>query len=93
MVLARRQRRLPDLDRSGAFIGMAGLACLLFLDLASGYVQRSLGDLPKQGSRKPWRLNQNYILDVQLMRRGPLDDEGMTFQRALPTPSTQKAVA
>jgi hypothetical protein len=66
---------------------------LPFLDLASGYVQRSLGDLPKQGSRKPWRLNQNYLLDVQLMRRGPLDDEGMTFQRALPAPSTQKAVA
>jgi monooxygenase len=65
---------------------------LPFLDLSSGYVQRSLANLPKQGARKPWRLNQNYILDVQLMRRGPLDDEGMTFQRAVPAP-TQKAVA
>jgi monooxygenase len=52
-----------------------------FLDLASGYVQRSLASLPKQGRRKPWRLHQNYIRDVQLMRRGPLEDEGMTFQR------------
>jgi cation diffusion facilitator CzcD-associated flavoprotein CzcO len=51
------------------------------LDLASGYVQRSLADLPKQGSRTPWRLHQNYLRDVALMRRGPLDDEGMTFQR------------
>jgi cation diffusion facilitator CzcD-associated flavoprotein CzcO len=53
-----------------------------FLDLASGYVQRSLARLPKQGSRKPWKLHQNYLRDVALMRRGPLDDEGMTFQRA-----------
>ena len=63
-----------------------------FLDLASGYVQRSLGSLPKQGSRKPWKLHQNYIRDVQLMRRGPLDDEGMTFQRRASAPA-EKAVA
>jgi cation diffusion facilitator CzcD-associated flavoprotein CzcO len=62
-----------------------------FLDLASGYVQRSLADLPKQGARTPWRLHQNYLRDVRLMRRGPLDDEGMTFQRR--TPRTEKAVA
>jgi monooxygenase len=64
-----------------------------FLDLASGYVQRSLANLPKQGSRKPWKLHQNYIRDVQLMRRGPLDDEGMTFQRPVAATPTQKAVA
>jgi cation diffusion facilitator CzcD-associated flavoprotein CzcO len=52
-----------------------------FLDLASGYVQRSLATLPKQGGRTPWRLHQNYLRDVRLMRKGPLDDEGMTFQR------------
>jgi hypothetical protein len=64
-----------------------------FLDLVSGYVQRSLGSLPKQGSRKPWKLHQNYIRDVQLMRRGPLDDEGMTFQRRSTRARTEKAVA
>jgi monooxygenase len=63
-----------------------------FLDLASGYVQRSLADLPKQGRRKPWRLHQNYIRDVQLMRRGSLEDEGMTFQR-VPATTPDKAVA
>jgi hypothetical protein len=64
-----------------------------FLDLASGYVQRSLADLPKQGRRTPWRLHQNYVRDVRLMRRGALDDEGMTFQRRVPTTTTEKAVA
>jgi monooxygenase len=68
-------------------------ADLPFLDLASGYVQRSLASLPKQGSRTPWRLHQNYIRDVALMRRGSLDDEGMTFQRRVPAPTTEKAVA
>jgi hypothetical protein len=68
-------------------------ADLPFLDLASGYVQRSLDNLPKQGSRTPWRLHQNYIRDVQLMRRGSLEDEGMTFQRRTPATRIEKAVA
>jgi hypothetical protein len=56
-------------------------------------VQRSLASLPKQGSRKPWKLHQNYIRDVRLMRRGPLDDEGMTFQRRSTAARPEKAVA
>ncbi len=52
-----------------------------FLDLKAGYVLRSLDALPKQGARAPWRLNQNYVLDVRLLRRGPLEDEGIEFSR------------
>jgi cation diffusion facilitator CzcD-associated flavoprotein CzcO len=63
------------------------------LDLASGYVRRSLGALPRQGRRPPWRLHQNYVRDVRLMRRGPLEDEGMTFQRRTTTGTTTTAVA
>ncbi len=33
------------------------------LDLSSGYVQRAAPVLPKQGSRPPWMVRQNYILD------------------------------
>ncbi|SDE58719.1 Predicted flavoprotein CzcO associated with the cation diffusion facilitator CzcD [Blastococcus fimeti] len=66
-------------------------ADLPFLDLAAGYVQRSLAQLPKQGQRTPWRLHQNYIRDVQLMRRGPLEDEGITFSAA--PARTERAVA
>jgi monooxygenase len=64
-----------------------------FLDLASGYVRRSLADLPKQGRRTPWRLHQNYVRDVRLMRWGSLEDEGMTFQPRVSTTTTEKAVA
>jgi cation diffusion facilitator CzcD-associated flavoprotein CzcO len=53
-----------------------------FVDLTSGYIQRALHELPRQGARSPWRVYQNYLLDRRLMRRGHLADEGMTFQRA-----------
>ena len=53
-----------------------------FLDLASGYVKRSLAELPKQGDRAPWRLHQNYVKDVRLLRRGPIDD-GVVFTPAV----------
>jgi monooxygenase len=48
------------------------------VDLKSGYVLRSVDALPKQGAVAPWRLHQNYIKDVRLLRRGPLDD-GVQF--------------
>jgi cation diffusion facilitator CzcD-associated flavoprotein CzcO len=51
------------------------------IDLQSGYVLRSVGALPKQGHAAPWRLYQNYIRDVRLMRRGPVEDS-VQFSRA-----------
>jgi monooxygenase len=52
------------------------------IDLESGYVKRSLHELPQQGARAPWELHQNYVRDIQLFRRGELDDEGVRFERA-----------
>ncbi len=46
-----------------------------FLDLKSGYVQRALDRLPKQGSKAPWKLRQNYPRDVYVLGYGPVDDE------------------
>jgi monooxygenase len=62
-----------------------------FLDLKSGYVLRSLDKLPKQGSVPPWRLHQNYVRDVMLLRRGAVDDDGITFTN--PPVAAQPAVA
>ena len=53
-----------------------------FMDFASGYVQRSLHLLPKQGSRAPWRLRQNYLRDVLTIRRGPVEDGTLRFSRS-----------
>jgi monooxygenase len=49
------------------------------LDFTSGYVLRSLDRFPKQGSREPWRLRQNYVLDIRAIRRGAIDDGTMKF--------------
>ncbi len=50
-----------------------------FLDLRSGYVLRSLDALPKQGERAPWRLRQNYPLDILMLRRGAIEDDALEF--------------
>ncbi|GAA2793145.1 NAD(P)/FAD-dependent oxidoreductase [Saccharopolyspora taberi] len=42
------------------------------LDLASGYVRRSIDEFPRQGDRGPWRVRQNYPLDAVLTLRGDL---------------------
>jgi monooxygenase len=53
-----------------------------FIDLRSGYVLRSIDQLPKQGDRPPWRMYQNYPRDIRMMRHGPLEDEAIEFSRA-----------
>ena len=50
-----------------------------FFGLTSGYVQRALSALPKQGSKRPWRLYQNYLLDLFTLRFDPIDDGTMEF--------------
>ena len=89
-------RLLQHLDRSGLAVATPLAppegADLPFLDLAAGYVQRSLAQLPKQGSRTPWMLHQNYLRDVRLMRRGPLEDEGIAFS-AVPARAERAAAA
>lgn len=51
-----------------------------FMDLASGYIQRAAGQFPKQGSKAPWKLYQNYFLDLMSLRFSKVDDEVMTFK-------------
>ncbi|MBL8334165.1 MAG: NAD(P)/FAD-dependent oxidoreductase, partial [Rubrivivax sp.] len=50
-----------------------------FLSFTSGYVQRALPMLPKQGDRRPWKLYQNYTLDLLTLRFGRVDDGVMGF--------------
>lgn len=51
------------------------------LDLQAGYIKRAEGTLPSQGDRDPWRFNQNYALDVALLRAQPIDDGTLRFDR------------
>lgn len=49
------------------------------VNFTSGYFQRSIATLPKQGSKKPWKLYQNYALDTLTLRFGKVDDGTMEF--------------
>lgn len=49
------------------------------LNLTSGYVQRALGRLPMQGSKFPYKVYQNYILDLLTVRLTKIDDGTLEF--------------
>ena len=58
-----------------------------WLDFTSGYVVRAMQLFPKQGDRLPWKLHQNYIKDLLLLRFSRLEDGVLTFSRpAAPGP-------
>ena len=50
-----------------------------WLNLSSGYIQRVADKLPKQGSKVPWKLHQNYVKDIISLRYGSLDDGVIRF--------------
>ena len=50
-----------------------------FLDFTSGYVVRASERLPKQGPSAPWRVHQNYLLDLLALRFGRLEDGVLRF--------------
>jgi cation diffusion facilitator CzcD-associated flavoprotein CzcO len=63
------------------------------LDFSSGYVLRALHLFPKQGSRAPWKLRQNYPRDVMTLRFGPVAGEGMVFSNPAPSDSSEAVAA
>ncbi|HEU4337288.1 MAG TPA: NAD(P)/FAD-dependent oxidoreductase [Nocardioides sp.] len=44
------------------------------MDFDAGYVKRVAHTLPRQGTRPPWSLKQNYLYDARTIRRARLDD-------------------
>jgi cation diffusion facilitator CzcD-associated flavoprotein CzcO len=50
-----------------------------WLDFSSGYIQRVIDQLPRQGSKRPWKLHQNYVLDTFSLRFGKVDDSALEF--------------
>jgi monooxygenase len=50
-----------------------------YIDFSSGYVQRALDKLPKQGKKAPWRNYQNYLKDIFLVRIFSIKDSTLKF--------------
>jgi cation diffusion facilitator CzcD-associated flavoprotein CzcO len=63
-----------------------------FIDFTSSYVQRSIDQFPKQGSKAPWRLYQNYALDILTLRFGSIEDGAMEFSEPAIAPDDLEPV-
>jgi cation diffusion facilitator CzcD-associated flavoprotein CzcO len=58
------------------------------LDFGAGYVQRSVHELPAQGSRFPWSMAMSYAQDVANLRNGVIEDPALRFSRRAPVATT-----
>lgn len=79
-------RMLNHMKKTGADYAVpeapADLEAQDLLDFSSGYVQRALPTLPRQGVEVPWKTYQNYIMDMITIRYGKLDDGHIRFGKA-----------
>jgi cation diffusion facilitator CzcD-associated flavoprotein CzcO len=66
--------------RAATPIATPGLETRPFLDFSSGYVQRAIDIMPRQGAKAPWRLYQNYLLDLLTLRWSRIADGRLTFR-------------
>jgi monooxygenase len=49
------------------------------MDFSSGYIQRVLEQMPKQGIDGPWTNPQDYKRDKVMFRKGEIDDGALVF--------------
>ncbi len=78
-------RLINHMDRRGYAVATprvrdASIVADPALPLTSGYVQRAEGLLPKQGSKQPWKMNQNYARDLRAFRFGAIEDGALEFR-------------
>jgi monooxygenase len=52
----------------------------------SGYMQRAVANWPKQGSKAPWRVYQNYFRDIWSLKWSPIDNEALEFSNPSVSP-------
>ena len=51
------------------------------IDFTSGYFQRGLNQMPKQGNKAPWKNYQNYLKDIFAVRLMSIDDTNLKFSK------------
>jgi cation diffusion facilitator CzcD-associated flavoprotein CzcO len=62
-----------------------------WLDFSSGYVQRAMDAFPKQGTRAPWKLYQNYARDLMSLRYAKIEDGVLEFSNPVPRRNVKQA--
>jgi monooxygenase len=55
------------------------------LSFTSGYVLRSLDQFPKQSGKVPWKLRQNYLVDLLNLRLRAINDGTLVFSKGRPS--------
>jgi monooxygenase len=90
-------RLLNHMEKTGSDIAMPrrdpDVEEVPFLDFTSGYVQRALDILPKQGATQPWRVTQNYARDLATLRYGKVEDGVMQFSKRGPAGAAREREA
>lgn len=75
-------RLLDHMDKGGHEVAQVerdpSVARRPFIDLDSGYVQRSIDQLPASGDRGPWETRQNYLVEIRTTQE-PIDDGVLQF--------------
>jgi monooxygenase len=83
-------RLLNFMDRKGVRRVMPksndGAAAPFVQNFSSGYIQRALASWPKQGSRAPWRVYQNYIRDTISLKWSPVKNKALEFSNPATSP-------
>lgn len=79
-------RLLNEMKRVGSTqctprLPASGFATEPWVDFSSGYFQRALARFPKQGVERPWKLYQNYVKDLWMLRYGKLRDGALEFTK------------
>lgn len=77
-------RLLKYLDRNQLksfvpIVNNASITRISLLNLNSGYIHRSEHEFPKQGSKVPWKLYQNWFLDYYTLRIKSVKDDNLKF--------------
>ena len=49
------------------------------IDFSSGYFERGLTNMPKQGNKAPWKNYQNYLKDIFAVRIFSIKDSNLSF--------------
>jgi monooxygenase len=52
-----------------------------------GYMQRAIADWPKQGSKAPWRVYQNYVRDALSLKWSRVEDGALVFSNPAEVPA------
>jgi monooxygenase len=76
-------RLLRYMDRRGYAVAVPrrepGVQPQPLVNFTSGYIRRAHDILPRQGSRRPWQVYQNYLQDMLTIRFGRVNDGVLRF--------------